>query len=145
MGWEEVPHSGGNNGFFERIADDEVSIIVTKIKNSRIWRINFAKINLPENTPTLMLKVDKIKQRIGFFKAPSPEGGRKVIGYGKKSRLVYVSCPKILGEVGFERGRYKIIKPKEPDENLFFFLRADRKTGSLIKEEPINTDTPKAK
>lgn len=124
MAWEEIPgHIGGGGGMFMPIGDDEVSIVQTTVRNSKILRINIPRKLIPQEIVQVTLKIDKEKKRIGFFKVVNPENARKLNPYGKKNRLVYCSMPKVVRELGFEKGRYKATTKKDI-EGLFFLVRS---------------------
>ena len=132
MGWEDVPVQVHNGGFFDAISADDVSIVTSKVKNSVIFRINVMRTNFKEHT-FVKLRIDRERKRVGFFVC-KPEEGRKICGYGKTSRLVYVSCPKVLQEIGFTKGRYTLTRPNaEKNPDMFFYVKLEDK-----KKEPIS-------
>jgi len=113
-----------------------VSIVTSKVNKSHVFRLNFTKKNLPEGQNRIILKVDKHKGRIGVFKAIKDDEGRRVTPYGKKTRLVYISCPRIIGEIGFKKGRYEIIR-KSDNPDIYFYISVNKpiETAAENKEE----------
>jgi len=128
MGWEEVPCTHGNS-MFTQMSDKEVSLVYVKTKKGPNLRMNIVRASLPEKTVALAVKIDREKKRVGFFKPKDEVDGRRVIAYNKKrnSRMVYCSLPKVVKELGFDRGRYEIVK-KDGIEGLVFMIYVDRKS-----------------
>lgn len=135
MGWEDVAVQS-HNTFFSPISKDEVSIITSKVKNTVLFRVNFLKENFPEDVAFVKVRIDREKKRFGFFKC-KPEEGRKIIHYGKAMKLVYISLPKILGELGFTKGRYDISRLADQTKNpdLYFFVKLESKHKDLVEAE----------
>jgi hypothetical protein len=135
MGWEDVVNvRGGNSQFFKKIADDEVSVIFSKQKTTVTVRVNAKKIHFPKNAKgeipkTVKIRVDREKKRIGFFK-DEISSGHRLIPYGKVGDYVYISVGKVMKELGFEKGRYKILK-KEDTPEMYFYLSPKKKSGEL--------------
>ena len=140
MPWETVPYSGG--GGFSPLSEDEASVIESKVKTCTVFRINFHRVHVPQNVARVDLKIDREKNRIGLFIATDPNTSRRIIAYDKKGRMCYVSCSKILKEIGFSRGRYKILK-KEGVKDILFYLSADKRCGD-IPAAPAHESIPES-
>jgi len=134
MSWEEIP-AGPSGGFATRMADDEVAIVMSKVRETPVYRINMARSLFPEGVVAIIIKIDKEKKRIGFFPA-NGKSDRKLSSYGKNSRLVYVCLPKSIAELGFIKGRYKFKKLEKVPE-LYFMVRPDDKVGDFPTEEEL--------
>jgi len=141
MAWEEVP-AGPSGGFATRMADDEVSIVASLVRGTPVYRINMALALFPEGTTALVVRLDKEKKRIGFFKA-NGKSDRKLAGYSHGSRLIYVCLPKIIKEMGFTKGRYKI-KKSDKVEGLYFMVRLEDRSGDFPTEKELIENQKKA-
>jgi hypothetical protein len=134
MGWEEVP-AGPSGGFATKMADDEIAIVMSKVRNTPVYRLNMARALFPEEAIAVVIRLDKEKKRIGVFPA-NGKSDRKLSSYSKGSRLVYVCLPKSIGDIGFTKGRYKFKKlEKFPD--MYFMVRPDDKVGDFPTEEEL--------
>lgn len=140
MPWEEVIVQSHGNFGFNPLTEDIASIALSKVKNSTMYRVNAVRKNFGDSG-FVKIKIDREKKRVGFFKA-SPEAGRKVVGYGKDSRLMYVSCPKVLGEIGFTKGRYNIHRMKDPAKNpdLLFYISVEDKIAESVEKVEDSED-----
>lgn len=88
----------------------------------------------PEGTEKVVLKYDLKKNKLGFFKSTNgDEGTRKLSVFNKN--LCSVTCPKILGQMGFEKKRYKIYK-SEDDKEMYFYIKAKKKKDEIKKDPP---------
>lgn len=141
MSWEDVP-VGPQGGFASRMADDEVSIVMSKVRDTPIYRINMALALFPEGTKALVVRLEKEKKRIGFFKA-NGTNDRKLAGYSHGSRLIYVCLPRSIAEMGFTKGRYKI-KKTDKISDLYFMVRLEDKCGEFPTEQELIEKQKKA-
>jgi hypothetical protein len=134
MSWEEVP-AGPSGGFATRMAADEVAIVMSKQRNTPVYRINMARTLFPETAKAIVIRLDKEKKRIGFFPA-NGKSDRRLSSYGTNSRLVYVCLPKSIADLGFTKGRYHFKKlEKFPD--MFFMVRPEDKVGDFLSDEEL--------
>lgn len=136
MSWEEVP-AGPSGGFATRMAEDEVAIVMSKVRNTPIYRLNMARSHFPEGTEAVVVRLDKERKRIGIFKA-NGKSDRRLTSYSKGSRLVYIGLPKSIGDIGFTKGRYKF-KPAKSEEpsDMYFMIRLKDKAGDFLSEDEL--------
>ena len=140
MAWEDVPGSMRSFGNQMPIGDNEVSIVVTKSKRKRNFRINVPKIAFGKETPkSVLVRFDVKKQRIGIFKAGNSPNARRICTYGPKSRLAYVAVPDIVAKAGFEKGRYKF--KKQDNDEIYFIIRAKDRCGEFPTKEELEKET----
>ncbi len=141
MGWVIVPSKGGGIGQ-NLMSDKEVSIVTSKVKNATMWRINMLRSVFPEKARNVIMKIDEENKRVGFFKVDDTNEeqlfiAKKFGSYGKTSKTIYVSGPKLMEKMGFtpKGTRYKIIKPKDRPDDMYFYIDATKK----YVEEPKKT------
>ena len=132
MGWTMMKK---NTSFSNPLKHNEVSIIASKIRNYIGYRINVLSERFPEGLDEICILMDLDKKRIGFFK-DGPKGSlRKISNYGQNCKLVYVSVAKsVILSLGFEVGRYKILRKKD-DPNLLFYISVHKKVKEPSSEE----------
>ncbi len=132
MAWVVIPSKGGGVGQ-NVMSDKEVSVVTTKVKNATLWRINVLRSVFPAGTRNVIMKIDEENGLIGFFETDikSEEQlfiAKKFGSYGKTSKTVYISGPKVMEKMGFKpKGtRYKIIKMKDRPKDMYFCIDAKR-------------------
>lgn len=135
--WEII--SGRSNSFgMEKIGDNEVSIVNSKSgANKPNFRICMARGHFPKEAVSVIVMMDKEKKRIGFFRVDKGQEfqAKRLSSFGKSQKdKTYISMPRRISEMGFEKARYQILKLKNPPENMYFYITADKKTEK--KEEP---------
>jgi len=125
MGWEDMPDSH-KRAFLPPLKDNEVSLVETKVKGYKGFRLHIRKSTLPANVEFVQIKLDKKRGRVGIFVAGC-EDGKKINNYSKISKIAYISCPKPpLDAIGFKKGRYKrCVKSK--DKDMLFYISINRK------------------
>jgi hypothetical protein len=136
MPWELLKGKSGGVGFTDLLTKDLVSICGSKSGKKENRRIYMLKENFPKDTKQVHVMIDKEKKRIGFFTVPKgQEFSAKALSKNNKhdENKVYVSMTlKVMEELGFEKGRYEIIRKKDI-ENMYFYISAQKKAEK--KEE----------
>lgn len=135
MGWEIVK-GRSNSTTFAPMNDDEISIVGSKQRNKETLRVNSHRKTFPVGTKSVKVMIDRDKKRIGFFTLKQDElfDGKKLSDYGKNSANIYISMPRVIAELGFTKGRYKITK-KDDIDGLIFMVYAKNKIETESKSE----------
>ena len=141
MGWEQI--KGRSSGFgCEPIPEDEISIVSSANGNSIIYKCNVHPRNFPDGTKQCRVMVDREKGKIGFF-TPDPKdlfANKGICAYGKQ-KLAYISLPKFIADIGFVKGRYKILHPKEENKEMFFYISKNKRGEDPKKIGAVTTNT----
>lgn len=143
MPWEFV--KGRSSFGVEPLGMDEVSIVQTtnnRNKDKKFYRMNVHLDNFPKDTKSVKLAIDKEKQRIGLFKCPLAEAfeGKGLTKYSDKSKVRYITLPRTIIELGFEKGRYQIVKKKEQPEDMYFYISVKGKKEGKKEEAKEKTE-----
>lgn len=140
-GWELVK-GRSNSTTFAPMGEDEVSIVESKQRNKVALRVNAHRKSFPKDTRSVMVYIDKERSRIGFFvvKPEQAFDAKKLSDYGKNSANVYISMPKVIAEMGFTKGRYKITR-KEGTEGLIFMISLKNKIDKPVESTETKSET----
>lgn len=125
MSWETL-ELGRFGGSAPPLPLGQVSMSKSLNNRSPIFRINVNRKDLPKDCARVTIKIDKKRQRVGFFHDKG-EHSRKLV-HLKSAKLVYLTLSrKHLDPLGFTKGRYKTVTPKDAMGGMLFYVSPKQK------------------